>query len=283
MVEIKLLNNIDIALLGQVFNEAFSDYILPMAFTSEQFESKLKSDAVDLNYSIGAFVEGKLVGFILHGVDTVRRKKVAYNSGTGVIANFRGQDLTKKMYAYILEILKLDGFDIAKLECITSNDKALNIYKESGFEIDRKVICYEKSSIRTFNLSEKYEIRVLDIATIDWSLLASYWDFEPTWQNDQTAIRAQSDNNKILGLYVDNILVAYMIGNVQRGRIYQLAVHHSYRRKGLAKALCNAWQKDFTSEIFALNVPADYIPFQNLIYDLGLRPSVEQFEMFLSL
>ena len=284
MIQLKFLgSDFDLGLLSQIFNTAFSDYILPMALTSEQLALKLKSDLVDLDLSIGAFDGELLVGFVLVGRHTVRDKKMAYCASVGVIPSHRGLALTKSMYEALLYKLKENDFNIALLECIIGNEKALKIYQDIGFQIRRRVSCYEKGTVRHFNLLDHPEIRVLEASNINWGLFASYWDFIPTWQNDFAAIQQHLDHNKILGIYIDNILVGYLIGNVLRGRIFQIAIHHSYRRRGLAKALLNAWLRDYTSEIFCINVPKEYVPMQNLIYDLGLRPSVDQYEMSLEL
>ena len=49
--------------------QAFSDYFVPVKMTLDQLEKKLDSEHIRLDLSAEAFFGGKLVGFVLHGID----------------------------------------------------------------------------------------------------------------------------------------------------------------------------------------------------------------------
>jgi hypothetical protein len=66
-MEVKSLENTEISELATVFNQSFSDYIVPLKITIEQLENKIKSDNIKLKFSVGAFENNRLIGFILHG------------------------------------------------------------------------------------------------------------------------------------------------------------------------------------------------------------------------
>ncbi len=76
MVTFQTLENISLADITEVFNLAFSDYIVPLKLTEDQLADKIISDNIKLEYSVGAFENKKLVGFILHGYGLVNGKKV---------------------------------------------------------------------------------------------------------------------------------------------------------------------------------------------------------------
>src|SRR5258706_13798692 len=106
-------NKID---LLEAFNRSFSDYIVPLSLTYDQFESKIQIDRIDLELSIGAFENNKLIGFILHGFDVINDQNVAYNAATGVIPEKRGNRLTAKLYEYILPQLRAKKANKIQLE-----------------------------------------------------------------------------------------------------------------------------------------------------------------------
>ena len=96
MITFQTLENISTDKILEVFNLAFSDYIIPFCLTKEQLEDKIKSESIRLEFSVGAFENNQLIGFILHGFDVVDNMKVIYNGGTGVIPAKRGNKATAK-------------------------------------------------------------------------------------------------------------------------------------------------------------------------------------------
>ena len=111
-MEIKTLKDVSVAEIAAVFNEAFQDYFIPLAFTEVTMRAKMRSEGIDFAYSIGAFENDKLVGFILHGYDIIDGVKTIYNGGTGVIASHRGKGLTAAMYEYCIPLLLQQGIRV---------------------------------------------------------------------------------------------------------------------------------------------------------------------------
>ena len=108
-MEISSLKNLSILELTTLFNLAFADYFVKINLTPEILQEKIYSENVKLNKSVGIFSGNKPVGFILHAVRTINEQKIAYNAGTGVVPEFRGEKSTIKMYKHILPILKKSG------------------------------------------------------------------------------------------------------------------------------------------------------------------------------
>lgn len=141
MVEIKTLSKISSPELLDCFNLAFSDYLIPMKLTLEQLETKLKTENINREVSVGAFKEKKLVGFVLHGDRNFGKIRRAYNGGTGVIPAERGHGLTKRMYDFILPILESNAFEEVVLEVISNNIPAIKSYQKIGFKPIRNLSC----------------------------------------------------------------------------------------------------------------------------------------------
>src|SRR5687768_6451246 len=120
-MEIKSLENTPLAEIAACFNLAFSDYFVKFAATEEYLKNRWRANSVDYSLSFGAFENGKLVAFIIHGIDKLNGKKTAYNAGTGVIPEFRGQKLVAQLYDFALSRLKAAGILQSTLEVITQN------------------------------------------------------------------------------------------------------------------------------------------------------------------
>lgn len=73
----------DIETLLECFNESFKVYYVPLQLTKEQLADKIYAKAIDTKLSYGAFDNDKLVAFILHGIDTINNRSVAYFKITG--------------------------------------------------------------------------------------------------------------------------------------------------------------------------------------------------------
>ena len=129
--------------LLHTFNTAFADYYLPFHLTEAQLLAKMRADKNSPALSVGAFDGDRLVGFMLHGVDTVNGRRTVYNGGTGVLPEYRGQGLTAQMYAQAIPVLKAKGIDRVILEVISQNVPAIKSYERSGSQALREVACFK--------------------------------------------------------------------------------------------------------------------------------------------
>lgn len=231
---IKTLDGLSTAEVANAFNAAFIDYKIPMNLSSDAMATKMKAENIRLRDSIGTFDGEELVGFILTGRDLIHGKQVAYNAGTGVFPQQRGNGLAKKMYRFLIDhLLKQDCYDHV-LEVFDDNAKAIATYKQAGFEVKRTLNCYKG----TLPLNEPTK-QVQEIE-INEELFRSFWDVRPSWQNDLPAVNRNREEHKVIGIVEDGTLVAYAIFTPHNGRLKQIAVKHEYRRQGYANALLNS-------------------------------------------
>lgn len=276
MLQFKNLENISLEVLLETFNESFSDYFVGLQLTQEQLERKLISDAIDLSLSAGVFESEKLIGFILHGIALVNGEKAAYNGGTGVIPSKRGQQLTKLMYQFILPSLEAAGVKNCYLEVLEQNIQAIKSYESTGYKINRTLICFK--GIPQIQKDRK-QYPVLALKEMDWDKWASFWDWQPTWQNAITALKNIGSGNNSIGIHLDEKLVAYASYNPQNNRISQFAVAKDYRNQGLGTALFQHIFNENKAEISLVNVDATATETISFLKSIGLAAYVNQYEM----
>ncbi len=279
-MEINTLTGIDTKDILKVFNESFSDYFIPFQLTEEQLGSKMLADKVNLNLSVGVFEHERLIAFILHGFDKINGEKIVYNGGTGVIPNKRGLGLTKQMYDFILPVLKEKGINKLFLEVITKNIQAIKSYKRSGYKIERELYCY-KGEIVVSNLNNNLEIYKLQ--DYDWSLMQSFWDITPTWQNSNKVVNQLKNTNISLGAYIKNQLVGYIIYNPKNKRLQQIAINKNFRQRRIASTLMSKLIEDYGSTFSIINVDKSSKPVDAFLRKIGFEKNLEQLEMKLEL
>lgn len=280
MLHFKNLKNSSVAILLDVFNASFADYLVPLQLNHKQLEHKLAGDSVDLELSVGAFSGTELVGFILHGINNYKNTLAVYNAGTGVRPAFRGQKLTAAMYQFILPELKARGITTAVLEVIDKNIPAIKSYEAVGYSVQRELLCF-RGVPEQKKLEHTAFVELIDKP--DWELLQTFWDWEPSWQNAVTALRNIGSAHRTIGIYEANRVVAYANYNPQNNRIAQFAVDKAYRGRGLAAQLFQYICIEPGSSCTLINIDAGADATREFLQALGLQPFITQYEMTMNL
>ncbi|WP_407481840.1 GNAT family N-acetyltransferase [Elizabethkingia meningoseptica] len=273
---IQTLETIDTSQILQVFNESFADYIVPMKLTEEQLEFKMKSDKTDKGLSIMVKEGDKPIAFILHGKQVLNGKLTVYNGGTGVVPGNRGAGWVREMYDLILPLLKENKVEELVLEVIIGNAPAIKSYKKIGYTIHRKLKCY-RGKITAGKIAEHAEIR--EISGFDWKKKQSFWDIHPTWQNSANVLEEIKEHCKILGAFVNDKLVGYLIFNPDARKVYQFAVAPEHRRKGIGTQLFTALKQEIREDISIINVDEGSKATHLFLKKTGLEVFIEQYEM----
>jgi ribosomal protein S18 acetylase RimI-like enzyme len=120
------------------------------------FEEESKSDEVmwqnrlNKNYLavFGGFINGKIIGIALAVMNPRKKiKHIATLNSMYVKEKYRKLGLGKEMIICIIKYLSNQGVEILNLSVVTSNEKAINLYKSLGFEIYGE----EKNAIKLNN------------------------------------------------------------------------------------------------------------------------------------
>lgn len=272
---IRRLNQDDTPILLKTINAAFADYIVPFQLTEAQLQSKITSENILLDWSIGVFHEGEMLAFIMHGVRSESNKTNVYNAGTGVIPAHRGKSLVGKMYDHIHPFFLKNHVSQLILEVIEGNNSAIKAYEKNGFSVNRKLLCFSgvldvKSHLTTA------EIRILN--EINWDEIQNFWDISPSWQSANESMNIAKPN--ILGAFVNDNLVGYVLFNPTNKRIYQIAVAKDFRQKGIGMQLLAEVQKQLSGENIQVNNVDEASKSLKIFFEKqGLKNHINQFEM----
>ena len=157
-MQIKNLATTPLPQIVECFNLAFANYFVKMPTDVAYYEGRWRSARVDYEASIGVFDKDKLVALMIIGIDYHNGKLTAFNTGTGVIPDYKGQALVDKMYEFARPIFQKKGIQKCMLEVIQGNARAIRVYERIGFKIVRSLRCFrggiilDKDAASTINV-----------------------------------------------------------------------------------------------------------------------------------
>ncbi|MGU3472860.1 GNAT family N-acetyltransferase [Paenibacillus sp. D51F] len=135
MITFKCLSECTLEEAVNVWNEGFAGYSVPISMSVESFVNRLVLEELSPTLSFLACRDNRAVGIVLSGIREVQGRKVAWNGGTGVAQEERGTGIGQAMIDHALELYREQGVDIATLEAISENERAIRLYKSRGYEV----------------------------------------------------------------------------------------------------------------------------------------------------
>lgn len=163
------------------------------------------------------------------------------------------------------------------LEVIVGNDVAIRAYEKKDYQINRLLDCFG-GAIEMVEKAPAAVIRKLE--EFEWDKFTSFWTMEPSWQNAVITLENSKNRCSIIGAYLDEELIGYMVYNAALRRIQQIAVSTKHRRKGVATQLVNSMIASIDpKELFIYNVDHDSLETSEFLKSFGLQIHLSQLEM----
>lgn len=267
--------------LYAAFIEAFSDYVIQFALTEAQFRNHITLNAVDLDRTAGCEEDGRLIGFSLNGFGLWNGKITAYDAGTGVLPAYRRQGISREMFEMMLPLFTESGIEQFLLEVITTNSGAIALYENLGFRTVREVALLERDKPLALSGYSRPGLFIRQITEPDWKVLTPFWDSRPSWQNSIDAVKRSMANKSILGAFLHDECVGYIVFSSRFGRVSQLAVAPQHRHLGIGTALVLAMQREmadgFSMQVINIDKASDSA--MDFFAKLGFHERVSQYEM----
>ena len=267
MVVVSSLSEVDIDHLLETFNDAFSDYDVPMHMDKTQLVRHMHVNGCNLDDSVGLFDDGKLVGFLL----VARRNTIAYDAGTGIRVAYRGQGLAHLLIDHAIRHTTHRGCTSFVLEVLDTNARAKKLYEKHGFSTVRTLACHRlEQGIRpakgTVTLEKQQHLRLRKGAC------------RPSWQYSEQSLKAGSYTG--FDIVCNREAVGTLCLDTKRGMIAQIFIEPSQRRRGYAKqALLAAHVLCETEHLSFYNVDTACLDLQGFLAAVGFHCLLTQSEM----
>lgn len=230
--------DVDFSRVIKTFDEAFADYHLKSKTSCERWlYNRCVKNGVAFDCSVGAFEGDRLVGITLVGLDDWQGTPAAFDVATGIIPDFRGSGLARRMFDHAVPRLKERGVRKFLLEVLQVNLPAISAYRKTGFEITREFDCYELplSEWKAPKDPPSWQVRPIDRELV-WTF-RSLVDWHPSWENSYTSIRRIPDTLLSYGAFDGPDCVGEIAYYPLLNWIVSLVVRSPERRKGIATAL----------------------------------------------
>ncbi|GJM34513.1 MAG: hypothetical protein DHS20C18_35140 [Saprospiraceae bacterium] len=279
MIEIRTLEGVSPEQLADTFNRAFTGYFVPIQMTEALVRDKMLSEQTRLAYSAGAFYGSQLVGMLLQGKGHYDGADCAYNGGTGVFPEFRGQNLTARMYEFLLPRLQESGVQKCLLEVITENAQAIHVYQKIGFKINRQFDCFRGLvNAPKQAISSAYYVRV-NPHELPWHIFSNFGNALPSWPYTLEAAQRILHLLSSVTIYQENECIAFGLINKSTGRIFQFGVHPDHRRKGIGYHLFHQLSQLTTRGLSILNIDSTDQATILFLRHIGFEKYIGQYEM----
>jgi len=242
-MEIKSLETTNLETIIKAFAQAFADYDVQLNAT--ELQTMWKRRGFNPNLSFAAFEGEDIVAFTLNGVGNFNGMKMAYDTGTGTLKEYRGKGLATEIFEYSTPYLKEANISHYLLEVLQHNTKAISVYRNIGFEVTREFNYFVWNSEKINNEIKNIEIScfIENIEIEKYPSVSDFWDFFPSWQNSFESIQRASEDFIALGAFIDGKLAGYCVFEPNSGDVTQIAVDKPFRRNGIASLLLHEAQK----------------------------------------
>lgn len=269
------------ARLCDAMNAAFSDYVVPMSLSRNQFEAFQRQRGFAARQSFVALDGDEIAAFWFSALPDPDNGNRAYTLSVGTHPAHRRKGLSRQLLEAVLDAQRGKGTTGLQLEVITSNLAAIGTYEAFGFRRHR--------TLRVLKLSGKPADRgspcAVEPLTLE-DLPASeeaYFDTAPTPQNSRTALRALAPDFHLLGVRRNGSLLGW--GAVYPdGAVAQIAVDSRHRRQGIGSALLRAlWQSTGEDSLTFVNVDKAAAGVNSFLDGAGAEELLQQYEMRLDI
>lgn len=283
--ELRTLEDVPLETVHGTFLEAFSDYLVKFDLPFWKLETMVRRRGMVMGASVGAFAGDRMVGFVLNAVRQWGGRLTAYDTGTGVVPEFRHQGATKAMFAHALEVLRERGVEQYLLEVIKDNEPADRLYRQQGFEEVRGLSCYigPRDAVPRREVPGVQLVQ-LPVDALGWDLLTTFWDFEPSWQNSRDSVTAVPETLVAVTAVEGGHVVGYGLVEPRSGDVPQLAVARDRRGDGVGSAILGRLADLTEAEnLVVLNLEETSGPANAFALASGLQLYTAQHEMLLPL
>ena len=217
-MEVRHLGNTEFKVLMECFLLAFENYYVQMPTDHDYYKQRWNAAGVRYDLSYGMFDGNRLVGFIINAIDQRQGHLTAYNSGTGVIPEYRGKRVVKSIYEYAIPELKKNGVTKCQLEVITENERAIRSYEGIGFKRCKYYKCY-KGTLST-DITTDFALEKVSYEAMNWIVFPNQDLY--SWDNQkESLIKADFDYYQVK---VDHKIESYFIMDAKSGYIAQFDV-----------------------------------------------------------
>ncbi|MEH7746198.1 GNAT family N-acetyltransferase [Neobacillus drentensis] len=260
------------------WNRGFEGYFVQLEMTPELFFNRLVNEGLSLEHSLIAFDEEKPVAIVLNGFRVIDGQKTSWNGGTGIATEYRGKGVSKMLMEAALNVYAEEGVEVATLEAIKENERAIRLYQRFGYEItDSLVYLSGTVDLKATPISHE-SIRPEQLQTYHFYKENLPWQCQ--WQSVKSG-EAQiyyDENQNPLGYSLFK-RVWNQEGQLEKVVLYQLEIFAELKEESI-KSIMSTITRENKNPINFMTINASLSnPVTLILQDLGFVKTTEQVQM----
>ena len=283
MIIYKNCTEVEFEKIYKAFLIGFSDYMIKFEMSKEVFlKHFFEIEGNKLEYSFIALDDEKPVGLILGGIKNYEGVKTIRCGALCVDPGYRGSGISKELFELHKKVALANKCQQMFLEVIVGNDRAINFYKNHGYDNIYNLKYYSCKAVEII----KSEINnFIDIKKIDFKEITNLSNIMDNihinWQNDFDYMK-NLGNITHYGAYKNSRLIGALSIN-SSGKIYFIWVNPKYRNIGIAKNLIIKSVRDFNLDKLSISFPNNANIEGFLKHIKFEEDAISQYEMYLTL
>ncbi|MGB8957354.1 MAG: GNAT family N-acetyltransferase [Tumebacillaceae bacterium] len=206
-ITIKRMHECTMEEVLESWNKGWEGYYFNMTMGYDQYFARMASEGLSIPLSLIAFAEGKPAGFLLNGIRNLDGKKVGWNGGTAVSPEYRRHGVGRKLMEAALDVYREEGCDMAILEAMSQNDRAIALYEQYGYETIDRLLLYvcESFGEGTFGLRDEtpYAVRAVPLSEAGNLPFYKHWAaWQTHWLSDRgngEALVVEDEEGNVVG------------------------------------------------------------------------------------
>ncbi|HHB2167440.1 GNAT family N-acetyltransferase [Bacillus thuringiensis] len=282
MIQYKRCSEVNIDLVYEAFKDGFSDYIIKMEVSKEDFIKRFfGAEGNSLEHSFLSLEGDKPVGVILGGIKVYENIKTMRCGTLAVHPEFRGIGVSQKLFELHKEEALQNECKQLFLEVIVGNDRAIRFYNKLGYEKVYDLSYYNLKDMTKIMLKECKGIEVKQLEFVAFKVEIQKWlHFHINWQNDMNYI--EKTNHTFYGAYIGNDLKGSICINEQ-GKISFIFIDKEYRNRGIGSKLLQVARDELNLESLLISFPNNSL-LEGFVKKTGFeKNSLAQYEMYVLL
>lgn len=255
MIAYKKCTEVNEDAIFEAFQAGFSDYMIRFEMSKDAFiKHFFGPEGNRLAHSFIALDEGKPIGLNLGGIKIYEGIKTLRCGALCVHPDYRGTEVSEKLFRLHKEIAMENGCKQLFLEVIAGNDRAVAFYKKQGYEkvYDMDYYTHDNPLVFKGDLPKDLKIEKIDMDTLK-ALSNQIQDVHVNWQNDFDYI-AQIDGQVHYGVFKDERMMGGLSIHAT-GKIRFLWIHSAFRHQGIGRGIIGYAVKELNLEKLTINFP----------------------------
>lgn len=170
----------------KAWNEGFEGYFTDVRMNVNQFVKRIAFEDLSASHSFLLFEGTEPIGIVMNGIRQIEDRKIAWNGGTGVVRDYRGKGIGRRLIEESLKVYKKEGVELSTLESIAENQAAIRLYESMGYEISDRLRIFNKEGKAGFENDGHFDFKRGPASNVAG---LSFYQKSYPWQNHWQSLK----------------------------------------------------------------------------------------------